>query len=88
MDTESKAKKQIRDAEKKLQKKVQAKYKELSKAETQDILVNDKWMVSIINEINTEMDRISHRLTTRIKELSERYGETLPEIEAGVELKK
>ncbi|HHV19528.1 MAG TPA: type I restriction endonuclease, partial [Thermoanaerobacterales bacterium] len=52
---------------------------------TQDILVNDKWIVSIINEITTEMDRISHRLTTRIKELSERYGETLPEIEAGVE---
>jgi type I restriction enzyme M protein len=85
MDTESKAKKKIRDAEKKLQKKVQVKYKELSKAETQDILVNDKWIVSIINEINTEMDRISHRLTTRIKELSERYGETLPEMETEVE---
>ena len=85
MDTESEAKKKIRDAEKKLQKKVQAKYKELSKAETQDILVNDKWIVSIINEITTEMDRISHRLTTRIKELSERYGETLPEMETEVE---
>ncbi|MDD4570285.1 MAG: type I restriction-modification system subunit M, partial [Tepidanaerobacteraceae bacterium] len=85
MDTESKAKKKIRDAEKKLQKKVQAKYKKLSKAETQDILVNDKWIVSIINEINTEMDRISYRLTTRINELSERYGETLPEMEAEVE---
>ncbi|NLZ54661.1 MAG: type I restriction-modification system subunit M [Thermoanaerobacteraceae bacterium] len=85
MDTESKAKKKIRDAEKKLQKKVQVKYKELSKAETQDILVNDKWIVSIINEITTEMDRISHRLTTRIKELSERYGETLPEMETEVE---
>ena len=85
MDTESKAKKQIRDTEKKLQKKVQAKYKELSKTETQDILVNDKWIVSIINEITTEMDRISHRLTTRIKELSERYGETLPEMETEVE---
>ncbi|HHV18703.1 MAG TPA: type I restriction-modification system subunit M [Thermoanaerobacterales bacterium] len=85
MDTESEAKKKIRDAEKKLQKKVQAKYKELSKAETQDILVNDKWIVSIINEINTEMDRISNRLTNRIKELSERYGETLPEMETEVE---
>lgn len=85
MDIESKANKKIRDTEKKLQKKVQAKYKELSKAETQDILVNDKWMVTIINEINTEMDRISNRLTNRIKELSERYGETLPEMEAEVE---
>lgn len=85
MDTESKANKKIRDTEKKLQKQVQAKYKELSKAETQDILINDKWMVTIINEINTEMDRISNRLTNRIKELSERYGETLPEMEAEVE---
>ncbi len=85
VDMETDAKQQIKDAEKKLQKKVQAKYKELAKEEIQDILINDKWMTSIINEINTEMDRISHKLTSRIKELSERYGETLPEIEAEVE---
>lgn len=85
MDIESAAKKKIKDAEKKLKKKVQDKYKELSKEEIQDILVNDKWMTSIINEINTEMDRISHKLTTRIKELSKRYGKPLPEIEAEVD---
>ncbi len=85
MDAESDAKKKIRDAEKKLQKKVQDKYSKLSEEEIRDILVNDKWMTSIINEINTEMDRISHRLTTRIKELAERYGKTLPEIETEVE---
>jgi type I restriction enzyme M protein len=48
-------------------------------------LVNDKWMASIIKEINTEMERISHRLTTRIKELSERYEQTLPDIEVEVD---
>ncbi len=85
MDRESDARKKIRDADKKLQKQVQAKYQELSTAETRDILVNDKWMASIIKEINTEMERISHRLTTRIKELSERYEQTLPEIEAEVD---
>ncbi len=85
MDRESDVKRKIRDAEKKLQKKLQAKYKELAKEEVQDILVNDKWLASITDEINTEMDRISHRLTTRIKELSERYEQTLPEIEAEVE---
>lgn len=84
IDRESDVKKKIRDAEKKLKKKVQDKYKELSKEEIQDILVNDKWMTSIINEINTEMDRISHKLTTRIKELSERYAKPLPEIETEV----
>ncbi len=85
MDQESAARKKIRDADKKLQKKVQAKYKQLSTDEIQDILVNDKWMASITDEINTEMDRISHRLTARIKELAERYEQTLPEIEREVE---
>lgn len=85
MDQESAARKKIREADKKLQQKVRAKYKELSTDEIQDILVNEKWMTSIISEINTEMDRISHRLTARIKELAERYEQTLPEIEREVE---
>ena len=85
MDKESNVRREIRDAEKKLQKKVQAKYKELSTEEVQEILVNDKWLATITAAINTEMEKISHRLTTRIKELSERYGDTLFEIEAEVE---
>ncbi len=83
-DEETKAKRLIREENKKLQKKVQDKYKRLSKEEIQDILVNDKWLTSITNKINSEMDRISHRLTTRIKELADRYDKTLPEIEKEV----
>jgi type I restriction enzyme M protein len=85
MDRESTARRKIRDADRKLQKKVQAKRKELSPEETRDILVNDKWIASITKQINTEMERISHRLTTRIKELAERYAQTLPEMVAEVE---
>ncbi len=85
MDREADTRRKIRDKEKRLKKEVQAKCKELSKEEVQDILVNDKWISSITSEINSEMDRISHRLTTRIRELSERYEQTLPEIEAEVE---
>ncbi len=57
------------------------KYEELSQGEIKEIVVEDKWMLSIADAINTEMDRISHRLATRIKELSERYEQTLFEIE-------
>jgi type I restriction enzyme M protein len=84
-DQESAARRKIRDADRKLQKKVQAKCKELSPEEARDTLVNDKWIASITKQINTEMERISRKLTTRIKELAERYAQTLPEIEAEVE---
>ncbi len=85
MNRETDIRRKIRDKEKRLKKEVQAKCKELSKEEVQDILVNDKWISSITSEINSEMDRISHKLTTRIRELSERYEQTLPEMEAEVE---
>ena len=70
-DEETKAKRLIREENKKLQKKVQDKYKRLSKEEIQDILVNDKWLTSITNKINSEMDE-SPIDTTRM-ELADRY---------------
>lgn len=85
INKESDLKKQIKEKEKSLEKKVEKKYKELSIDEIKDIVVNDKWIRSITGVITTEMDRISHRLTTRIKELAERYKETLPEIGRQVE---
>jgi type I restriction enzyme M protein len=85
MDRETATRKKIRDKGKRLKKEVRARCKELSKEEVQDILVNDKWISSITSEINSEMYRISHKLTTRIRELSERYEQTLPEIESEVE---
>ena len=85
INEESDLKKQIKEKEKSLEKKVEKKYKELSIDEIKDIVVKDKWIRSITDAITTEMDRISHRLASRIRELSERYKETLPEIERQVE---
>jgi type I restriction enzyme M protein len=39
--------------------------------------VDDKWLTSIKFDIQTEIDGISQRLTTRIKELGERYDNKL-----------
>ena len=41
-------------------------------------MVDDKWLAMIGKAIQTEMDRISQRLTQRIKELAERYETPLP----------
>jgi type I restriction enzyme M protein len=40
--------------------------------------VDDKWMTVLERDVKTEMERISQRLTQRIKELAERYETTLP----------
>ncbi len=42
-------------------------------------LVDDKWMTVLERNVKTEMERISQRLTQRIKELAERYETTLPQ---------
>lgn len=84
-DMESNANKKIKDEIKELDKKVDEKYKELTADEIKTLVVDNKWMPAIISDVNGEMDRISHRLTSRIKELAERYDETLPQLEKEVE---
>lgn len=60
-----------------LDKKLYAKYPLLTVDEIKTLVVDDKWMSTIEKDIRTEMDRISHRLTQRIKELGEQYETTL-----------
>ena len=40
-------------------------------------MVDDNWMTVLQRNVKTEMERISQRLTQRIKELAERYDSTL-----------
>jgi len=58
--------------------KVIERYKTLTVDEIKQLVVDDKWMASIARSVKTEMDRISQRLTQRIKELAERYETPLP----------
>ena len=41
--------------------------------------MDDKWLTAIEKDIHSEMDRINQRLTSRIKELADRYEMPLPE---------
>ena len=75
---ESEAAKKIKIATAELDKKVFERYKALTAAEIKTLVVDDKWMANIEKAIKTEMERISQRLTQRIKELAERYETPLP----------
>ena len=81
VDDESDANKKVKDAMKALDKKVNEKYKVLTEDEIKTLVVDMKWIPYIVREVNSEMDRVSHRLASRIKELAERYDETLSRLE-------
>lgn len=63
-----------------LDKKVLDQYKKLTEEDVKNIVVDVKWMKTMEKAIEGEMERISQRLTGRIKELIERYQNTLPAI--------
>ena len=86
LDKEAAAGKVVKDAQKALDAKVAAKYKVLSPDEVKTLVVDDKWLACVESDVQSELDRVSQRLTQRIKELAERYSGTLPELSAEVDL--
>lgn len=79
-ECESDLKKLLRDAEAALDFKTYAQYPKLSEAERKTLVVDDKWLAALDAAIHGEMDRISHTLAQRVKELAERYNEPVPQI--------
>jgi type I restriction enzyme M protein len=75
---DSEVKDKIKKAVADLDKKVIERYKTLTEDEIKQLVVDDKWMANIERSVKTEMERISQRLTQRIKELAERYETPLP----------
>ncbi|HJH31030.1 MAG TPA: type I restriction-modification system subunit M [Methanosarcinaceae archaeon] len=83
IEKEAKAKKQIKDAQKALDNEVIDRYKMLTGDEIKTLVVDDKWMAAISEDVKSEMERISQRLARRIKELAERYA--MPELNVQVD---
>ena len=78
IDAQTELNKKIKEAEADLDKKTLERYKTLTETDIKQLVVDDKWMASIERSVKTEMERISQRLTQRIKELAERYETPLP----------
>lgn len=84
LDDQTNLNKKIKEATAILDIKVIERYKTLTEDEIKQLVVDDKWMASIERSVKTEMERISQRLTQRIKELAERYETPLPKQTADV----
>lgn len=84
IEQESSSSKKVKDAQKLLDAKVAAQYAKLSNDEIQTLVVEDKWLITLAADMQTELERVSKALTGRIKQLAERYAETLPQLAADV----
>lgn len=85
IEKEGAANKKIKDAQKALDAKVEAQYSKLKVDEIKNIVVEEKWMSTLENTVQGELDRVSQTLTGRIKTLAERYNENLPQLASEVE---
>ena len=89
LEQEAELNKKIREAQSALERKVLEKYKALSVEEIKTLVVKDKWLARLEQDVQTEIQRVSQRLTGRVKELAERYEKTLPQLTTEVaELEK
>jgi len=84
IEQESVANRQVKDAQKQLDAKVAAQYAKLSIEDIKTLVVDDKWLTTLAADVQTELDRVSQALTSRIKQLAERYAEPLPQLAADV----
>ena len=70
-------KSQIKAAEKELDEATYQQFTMLTEEQVRELVVEDKWMHTLEQAIQSEIDAISQRLTKRIRELAERYEHTL-----------
>ncbi len=85
IEEEAAAGKKVKDAQKSLDAKVAAKYGKLSEDEIKTLVVDDKWLATISAAVQGELERVSQKLTGRIRQLAERYAIPLPKLTGEVE---
>jgi type I restriction enzyme M protein len=61
------------------------KYPQLSDAEIKVLVVDDKWMTQLKNDIHAELESLAQNLSQRIKTLAQRYTQPLPQLQHEVE---
>jgi type I restriction enzyme M protein len=79
-DQETAANKQVKEAQRELDTKVAALYARMTPPEVQVLVVLDKWLATLTQRVQGELDRVSQTLTGRIKQLADRYATPLPQL--------
>lgn len=78
LDQQTDIKAKLKAAQDDLETKLDAKYPTLTEEEIKTLVVDDKWLATLANAVQSELDRVSQTLTGRIRQLAERYATPLP----------
>jgi type I restriction enzyme M protein len=81
---ETALKKKLKEADAELDANAYAHYPKLTEAEIKRLTVDDKWLAELDTAIHGEMERVSRQLTSRVRELAERYEVPMPRLTARV----
>jgi type I restriction enzyme M protein len=81
LETEAAADKKAKEMQKELDQKVFAKYPKLSEDEVKTLVVDDKWLAKLANDVQSELDRVSQSITGRVTQLADRYAMPLPTLD-------
>ncbi|WHZ22165.1 MAG: Type I restriction-modification system, DNA-methyltransferase subunit M [Nitrospira sp.] len=80
LDRQTEIKSKFKAAREELDKKLHAKYPKLSPDEIKALVVDDKWLAALAVSVQSELDRVSQTLTSRIRQLAERYAAPMPKL--------
>jgi type I restriction enzyme M protein len=78
LDKQADTKAKLKAAQDDLEAKLDAKYPKLTESEIKELVVDGKWLATLADAVQGELDRVSQTLTSRIRQLAERYSTTLP----------
>lgn len=80
LEKQADAKSRLKAAQEDMDEKIATKYPKLAEDEIKTLVVDDKWLATLAASVQGEMDRVSQTLTSRVRELAERYATPLPQL--------
>lgn len=83
-EKEAALKRTLKGLEAELDKNTHNHYFTLTESEVKTLVVEDKWLAHLKQDVRQELERISQTLALRIRELAERYETPLPKLEDDV----
>lgn len=79
-ESEATLKRDVKEQDAVLDNLAYTKYPKLTEAEIKSLVTNDKWTARLSAAVQGELDRVSQTLTSRIRDLAERYATPLPQL--------
>ena len=84
-DAEASARKAVKDAQAALDLETLKKYGDLTEEDVKRLVLDDKWAATVVTRVVVVVEGLSRTLVARLRQLGERYAQTVGSLEAELE---